>query len=373
MAATAPAEISRLFTPVALGSLELANRTAVAPMTRTSATPDGLATARMASYYADYARGGFALVITEGAYPDQLASQGYLDQPGIATDAHAEAWSHVVDAVHAEGGKIVLQLMHAGPIAQGNSYGFTPGGPSAVQPLGEQLSIYRGNGAFPVPREMTLEEINAIPGIFADAALRARAAGFDGVEAHGANGYLLDSFLSTTSNHRTDAYGGPVANRIRLSCEVVAAIRAAVGPDYPVGIRISQSKVNDFDYTWPGGVADAEVVFPALAAAGASFLHITEHDCTQQVFGSDETLAGLARQLGGLPTIVNGGLDDPRTATVVLARGDADAVSIGKAALANQDWASRARDGRAMALFDFEMLLPFAKLEIADAWRAARG
>lgn len=371
--ATAPADIAQLFTPVALGTLELANRTAVAPMTRTSATADGLATPRMVEYYADYARGGFGLVITEGAYPDALASQGYLDQPGIATDAQAEAWSRVVDAVHAAGAKIVLQLMHAGPIAQGSTYGVRAGGPSAVQPLGEQLSIYRGSGAWPVPREMTLDEIAAIPGLFAEAALRAKAAGFDGVEAHGANGYLLDAFLSTTCNHRTDAYGGPVENRIRLSCEVVAAIRAAVGPEYPAGIRISQSKVNDFDYTWPGGVADAEVVFPALAAAGASFLHVTEHDCTQPVFGSGETLAGLARRLGGLPTIANGGLDDPRTAAAVLARGDADAVSIGKPALANQDWANRARDGRALDAFEFEMLLPLAKLEVADAWRAARG
>lgn len=363
---------AELFTPTAIGSLQLANRTAVAPMTRTSATADGLATPRMAEYYAEYARGGFGLVITEGSYPDTIASQGYLDQPGIATDAQTEAWRAVVDAVHAEGAAIVLQLMHAGPIAQGNSYGVTPGGPSAVQPVGEQLSIYRGDGAFGVPREMTPDEIAAIPGIFAAAALRAKAAGFDGVEAHGANGYLLDAFLSTTSNHRTDAYGGPVENRIRLSVEVVTAIRAAVGPGYPVGIRISQSKVNDFDYTWPGGVADAEVVFPALVAAGADFLHVTEHDINQPAFGSGETLAQLAKRLGGVPTVANGALDDPAVAAALLARGDADLVSLGKPALANQDWPLKAREGRAMEAFDFEMLLPLAKLEIADAWRAAR-
>lgn len=369
---TPRSDVSLLFTPVDLGGLQLPNRTAVAPMTRTSATSDGLATPRMAEYYADYARGGFALIVTEGTYPSAGASQGYLDQPGIATDGQAEAWSHVVEAVHAAGAQIVLQIMDAGPIAQGNSDGVGARGPSAVQPLGEQLSIYRGNGAFAVPREMTLDDIAAVPPSFAAAAARAKEAGFDGVEVHGANGYLLDSFLSTTSNHRTDAYGGPVGNRIRLACEVVAAIRAAVGPDYPVGIRFSQSKVNDFDYTWPGGVTDAEIVFPAVVDAGASFLHITEHDVTQNVFGSSDTLAGLARRLGAVPVIANGGLDDPAVAAAVVARGDADVISIGKSALANQDWVQRARHGRSLEPFDFEMLLPLAKLEIADAWRAAR-
>lgn len=358
-----------LFSPVAIGPLSLANRVVVAPMTRTSATPEGHVTPRMVDYYADFGRGGFSAVITEGAYLDEGASQGYRGQPGIANVAQVDAWKTVVDAVHAAGAAIVLQLMHAGPLSQYASSGEEPVGPSAVQPAGTQLTIQGGDGPFRLPREMTSAQIAEVPATFAAAAARAQAAGFDGVEVHGANGYLLDAFLSTTTNQRTDEYGGSVANRIRLTAEVIRAVRATVGPDFVVGVRISQSKVNDFDYTWSGGHTDAEVIFPALVEAGASYLHVTEHDISKEVFESGSTLAALARILGGVPTIANGGLGDPATASVVISGGDADLISLGKPALANPDWPLRVRANGPLDQFDFEMLLPLAKLEFADAWR----
>lgn len=366
------ADPATLFTPIAIGPLSLANRVVVAPMTRTSATPDGLATSRMADYYGEFARGGFSLIVTEGTYVDEAASQGYQGQPGIANAAQAEAWKPVVEAVHAAGAAIVLQLMHAGPLSQHASSGGAPVGPSAVQPVGSQLAIQGGDGPFRLPLELTLAGIAAVPEAFAAAATTARAAGFDGVEVHGANGYLLDAFLSTTTNRRDDEYGGSVTSRIRLAAEVVRAVRAAVGPDFLVGIRISQSKVNDFDYTWPGGRDDAAIVFPSLVAAGASYLHVTEHDITRDAFASGSTLAALARELGGVPTIANGGLGDPVTASRAIASGAADLVSLGKPALANPDWPLRARAGQPLEAFDFEMLLPLAKLEVADAWRKLR-
>ena len=362
-----------LFAPIAIGPLRLANRTAVAPMTRTSATAEGLATAQMARYYGDFARGGFGLVICEGTFTDGRLAQGYLNQPGIVTEAQVAAWKAVVDEVHGAGAAVFLQLQHAGAIAQGRPHDGQSVGPSAVQPRGEQLSIYKGSGPWGMPREITRDEIHQVVADFAASALRARSAGFDGVEIHGANGYLLDQFLTAYTNKRTDEYGGDIRNRARLDEEIVRAIRLAVGPTYPVGIRLSQSKVNDYDYTWPGGEADAAVVFRLLEAAGASFFHLTEHDITQPVFGSGQTLAALAKRLASIPVIANGGLDDPTAAGAAVAAGTADIVALGKPALANPDWPARARAGTQLGEFDFELLLPLATLDNAEAWRATRG
>src|SRR5690606_12462388 len=149
------------------------------------------------------------LVITEGTYTDAAYAQGYLFQPGIVTVAHREGWKPIVDAVHAEGAKIVLQLMHAGALSQGNPHRDHTAGPSPVQPKGEMLRDYRGSGPWPVPKEMTQEDIAEVIEGFAASAVAAKEAGFDGVEVHGANGYLLDQFLTTYTNLRTDQYGGP--------------------------------------------------------------------------------------------------------------------------------------------------------------------
>ena len=365
--------VAALFTPVAIGPLPLANRTAVAPMTRTSATGEGLATAQMARYYGDFARGGFALVISEGTYTDAAAAQGYFNQPGIVTAAQAEAWKPVVAEVQGAGAAMFLQLMHAGAIAQGRPSGSQNIGPSAVQPKGEQLSFYRGSGPWAAPREITRDEIRQVVAGFVASALRAREAGFDGVEIHGANGYLLDQFLTTDTNRRSDEYGGAVRNRVRLAEEVVRAVRDATGPTWPVGIRLAQSKVNDFDYKWPGGVDDAQVVGRVLEAAGATFLHVTEHDVTAPAFGDGgPTLAEALKRVVSIPVIANGGLDEPAVAAAVVSGGAADIVALGKAALANPDWPARAQAGKPLDEFDFQLLLPLATLDNAEAWRAAQ-
>jgi 2,4-dienoyl-CoA reductase-like NADH-dependent reductase (Old Yellow Enzyme family) len=327
----------------------------------------------MAEYYGSYARGGFALVITEGTYIDDREAQGYLNQPGIVTDAQVAAWKQVVDAIHAAGGAVFLQLQHAGAIAQGRPSGSQNVGPSVIVPKGEKLSIYQGTGGFDAPREITRDEIRQVVADFATAALRAREAGFDGVELHGANGYLLDQFFSASTNERTDEYGGDVRNRIRLDEECVRAVRDAVGPTWPVGIRLSQSKVNDFEYKWPGGVEDAKVVGRLIEAAGASFIHVTEHDILQPAFApGGPTLAEAIKAVVGIPVIANGGLDKPEDAAGVVERGAADVVALGKPALANHDWPKKAQSGAAMEEFDFQMLLPLATLDYEAAWRATR-
>ncbi|PKJ55693.1 NADH:flavin oxidoreductase [Bacillus sp. SN10] len=347
-----------LFETVKLGSITIDNRVGVAPMTRTSATPEGVATDEIVNYYAKFARGGFSLIITEGTYPDDAYSQGYFDQPGIINDEQIKGWKKVTDAVHQEGGKIFLQLMHAGALSQGNRFVRDTIGPSVVEPKGQQMKIYGGNGKFPVPKEATKEDIKVVIKGFAEAAKNAREAGFDGVEIHGANGYILDQFLTDYSNNRIDKYGGTTENRVRLLVEVSKAVREAVGEEYPVGIRISQGKINDYFHKWADKEKDAEIIFGQLGQAGLDFIHVTEFEAWQPAFSEDEgtsatdsasgtgdTLAALAKKYSELPVIANGSLHDPEKAKEIIEKGEADVITLGRGALANYDWANKVKDG----------------------------
>ncbi|MEV5961032.1 NADH:flavin oxidoreductase [Kribbella sp. NPDC051952] len=361
--------------PARLGAVELANRFAVAPMTRVSATPDGVPTTEMADYYAGFAEGGFGLVITEGTYPDSSYSQGYLNQPGLSTPAQVAGWREVVRRVHAAGRPIVAQLMHAGAISQGNPHRSELVGPSAVQPLGQMLPEYGGQGPWPMPRALTAGEIDQVIENFAAAAVRAHEAGFDGVEIHGANGYLLDQFLTLYTNQRTDQYGGPVAHRIRLTAEVADAIVRATPAGFIVGVRLSQTKVNDFEYRWPGGTYDAGIIFERLAAQGIDYLHIASEGRdwleTARLQGG-QTITGLARKVSGLPVIANGGMHDPDQADRILTDGHADLVSIGRGALANPDLPRRLANDDRLERFDHGMLQPAATLANAKQWQTDR-
>ncbi len=258
-------ETDVLFETVELDAQRLDNRIGLAPMTRTSATDDGNATAEMARYYAQFAEGGFSFLVSEGIYTDTAYSQGYDNQPGLATDDHAETWTRVTDAVHEVGAPIFAQLMHAGVLSQGNRHVEETAGPSAVTPQDEQLPIYGGDGEFPTPKALSQSEIEAAVEGFADAAERASNAGFDGVEIHGANGYLLDQFLTAYTNDRDDEYGGSVANRVRLLHEVVDAVTDRISDEFVVGVRLSQTKVNDDEHEWEGGESQSETVFETSA------------------------------------------------------------------------------------------------------------
>ncbi|WP_226480739.1 NADH:flavin oxidoreductase [Natrinema amylolyticum] len=345
-----------LFDSVDLGDETLTNRVGLAPMTRTSATEDGRATAEMARYYAKFSRGGFSFLITEGTYPDEAYSQGYYDQPGLANGDHVDAWQRVTDAVHEENTPIFAQLMHAGALSQGNRYTDETVGPSAVRPKSEQLEMYGGEGEFPEPTELTTEGIDELIENFVAAAERAVDADFDGVEVHGANGYVLDQFLTTYTNERDDEYGGDVQNRIRLTADVIEAVRDATPDDFVVGVRLSQSKVNDPDYRWPGGEDDAAVIFETVSDAGADYLHVTEENVTAPAFGEGPTLADLADEYGDAPVIANGALEDPDAARATVEAG-ADLITLAKGALANPDWPQRVAEGRSLEEFDFGRIL----------------
>lgn len=363
---------STLYDPVAIGTLRLANRLAVAPMTRVSATADGQATARMAHYYGEFAAGGFGLIITEGIYTDKAYAQGYLFQPGLASDAQLEAWRPVVDRVHANGGRIIAQLMHAGAISQGNPHRPNAKGPSAVQPKGMQMSFYRGEGAYRLPGALSLAELNEAVEEFARAAARAQEAGFDGVEIHGANGYLLDQFLTDHTNRRNDGYGGSLERRLRLGVETIRAVRQAVGPAFTAGYRVSQGKVNDFTHKWAGGETEAAVIFETLSAAGIDYLHTTEFEAWQPAFGAGPSLAALARRHGTVPVIANGALHTPAQAIGLVERGETDLVSLGRGALTHADWPQRLRDGRVLEAFDRALLSPIADLANAERLRSGQ-
>ncbi|MFZ3590377.1 NADH:flavin oxidoreductase [Bacillus sp. DJP31] len=357
--------VDKIFSSLNLKGIELKNRVGLAPMTRTSATEDGLATEQMANYYSKFARGGFGLLITEGTYPDESYSQGYTDQPGIANERQVEAWKKVIEEVHQEDSKIFCQIMHAGALSQGNRYKNETIGPSSIKPKGEQLSFYGGSGEFQVPKEMTKEDIKEVIQSFGDAADRAKKAGFDGIEIHGANGYILDQFLTYYTNQRTDEYGGSTENRVRILIEVLEAVRQKVGSDYPVGIRISQGKVNDYEHKWANGEEDAEIIFGSLSKAGVDFIHVTEYDAFNPAFEeSGPTLASLAKKYGKVTVFANGKLHEPGKAEEIISKGEADLITIGTGALANPDWVNKVKNGEPLNEFTPEKFLhPEAKIK----------
>ncbi|WCK52995.1 NADH:flavin oxidoreductase [Aneurinibacillus sp. Ricciae_BoGa-3] len=346
-----------------LGNLQLKNRIALAPMTRVSAEKDGCATERMARYYSSFAEGGFKLLITEGAYPDEAYSQGYFNQPGIANEAHVKAWKTVTDAVHAKGSKIICQLMHAGALSQGNINKDETVAPSAVKPKGEKLKMYAGEGEFSIPREITKEEIRSVIEGFVNAASNAKKAGFDGVEIHGANGYLLDQFLTEYTNQRNDEYGGTTENRVRIICEIIKAVKEKVGDNFVVGIRISLAKINDYTHKWSLGEDDARIIFEKIGAEKPHYIHTTDYRALHPAFGeSGPTLAELAKKYGNTTVIVNGNLDQPSDAEEALTKGS-DIIALGKAALANHDWVKKAKSGQSIEEFTGDVLSPDAILK----------
>lgn len=258
-----------------------------------------------------------------------------------------------------------MQLQHSGAISQGNRFTEEKIAPSAIQPKGEQLEMYLGKGSYPTPREATKEEIADVITSFANAAKRAQLIGFDGVEIHGANGYLLDQFLTEYANQRSDEYGGSTENRVRLMVEVSKAIREAVGKDFTVGIRISQAKVNDYAHKWAGKEQDAEIIFGQLGKSGLDYIHVTEYEAWQPAFDSSKvSLVSLAKKYGKIAVIANGHLENPEKANEMIKNGEADVITLGKGALANHDWVRKVKNGEPLIEFKPEEILrPNAKIK----------
>ena len=320
-----------LFTPVKVGRYELANRIVMAPMTRSRADDAGVPGELVPVYYAQRASAG--LIITEGTFPAPMG-KGYVRTPGIHSDAQVAAWRKVTEAVHGEGGRIFLQLMHAGRISDpsflpGNA---TPVAPSAVQPKG---ASYTGAGMKPfvMPRALDTAEIPGVIEEYAQATRRALEAGFDGVELHAASGYLPMQFLSSGSNLRTDGYGGSAENRARFVVEALQAMSAAAGPDR-VGIKLSpEMAFNDIADTNP--VETYTTLVQAIGDLGLAYLHVA-------LFGAPTDYHALLRPLFRGSYLAGGGLTR-ESAEALLRAGKADAAVFGSLFLANPDLPLRLR------------------------------
>ncbi len=326
-----------LFAPFDLGPLTLANRFVMAPLTRNRAGAGEAPTELAAEYYRQ--RAGAGLIITEGTQPSAVG-QGYPHTPGLHTDEQVQGWRLVADAVHADGGKIIAQLMHAGRISHEVLIGTDPVAPSAVTPAGE-VYTEQGMKAFQAPRALATDELPGVVAEFVDAARRAREAGLDGVELHAANGYLLQQFLSDSTNQRTDGYGGSPSNRARFVIEVATAVAAAIGADR-VGIRISPGGTfNDIAETETEQTYNA--LLEGLAPLGLLYLHVLE--------GTDTTFREQLRKQFDGPVIFNTGFAGPSdlaTAQASVDSGETDLFCIGRPFLANPDLVERLRTGAAL-------------------------
>ena len=359
-----------LFSDLKLGPITLRNRIAMAPLTRQMAEADGTPTDEMAAYYARRARGGVGLIITEGTYEqDAFQSRAYLSQPGIANHRHQAGWAKVFDAVHANGAKIVVQLMHGGRVCDPRVLNGQPGvSASATQSQGWSLytdsdyekTIRNIDGpwekvTFPPARALTVEEIHAVADGFAAGAKRAVDAGADGVEVHGANGYLLWQFITPKTNLRTDEFGGSPRNNIRFAKLVGEKVRAAIGPDKLLTLRLSQDGVDDFVGAWPGGVIYAEAIGKALKGAAYDALHWSSFNYLDSRDPNDPTpMPTVLRRASGLPVITNGGIADGPSAEAALTSGAADVVAVGRPIFAHPDWAYIVRSGVDYPWLDFD-------------------
>ncbi|MEE4023348.1 alkene reductase [Gordonia sp. PKS22-38] len=324
-----------LFETYELGRLPLANRVVMAPMTRVRASADGVPSPSAADYYAQRATAG--LIVSEGLSPSRQG-QSEPNIPGMYRDEHVEAWKPITAAVHDNGGKVFAQLMHGGRIGHPEINGMQPLGASAIAAQG---TIFNSGGrlAFVTPIEMTQEQIREQVEVFVRAAERAIAAGFDGVELHGANGYLIQQFLSDNSNQRADEYGGSAENRVRFAAEVATAVSDAIGSER-VGLRISPGgRFHDMHESDPAALYSA--LIDALNPLGLAYLHTLE-TATPEV-------AELIRRKWSGPLIVNPAtVGSTRYANLEaakdsIARG-ADLVSFGRYFISNPDLVRRLRD-----------------------------
>jgi 2,4-dienoyl-CoA reductase-like NADH-dependent reductase (Old Yellow Enzyme family) len=348
-----PRSTQALFRPIEFQGVSLPNRIAMAPMTR-SFSPGGVPGADVASYYRTRAEGGVGLIITEGVYIPHAQAGFDPKVPHLYGEASLEGWRTVVKEVHAAGGHVFAQLWHVGMQVAG--------GPAPAE------------GVHPVGTSMAMEEIEKVIEAFGEAAANAQSVGFDGIEIHGAHGYLIDQFFWEHTNRRTDMYGGSLIARTRFGAAIVGEIRRRVGPAFPIGLRFSQFKVEDYSARLAKTPGELDRFLAPLVAAGVDILHASTRRFWEPAFdSSDLTLAGWTKKLTGLPTIAVGsitlgcdvmtsfGTDEPAPCTGMEAlldcmeRDEFDMIAVGRALIANPHWPRIVETG------DLSQLKPFAR------------
>jgi len=330
-----------LFDPLSSPSLKLNNRTVMSPMTRNRAVDASTPNALVAEYYGQRASAG--LIITEGTSPSPNGL-GYPRIPGLFNEAQVRGWKAVTDAVHAKGGKIFVQLMHTGRVTHTANL---PSGAEVVGPVaeacpGEMYTDAKGMQPHSLPRAMTEKDIAHAVGEYAQSAKFALQAGFDGVELHAANGYLIEQFLNANVNKRTDAYGGSIAGRNRFALEVARACAAAIGAER-VGIRLSPHGAFNSTGTFPEAEAQLLALAQQLSTLGLVYLHVLDHSAMGAPPVSAEYKAKLRGAFKGL-FILAGGFDGA-SAEKALAEKRADLIAFGRPFLANPDLVDRLRAG----------------------------
>jgi 2,4-dienoyl-CoA reductase-like NADH-dependent reductase (Old Yellow Enzyme family) len=351
--------LAPLLAPLRLGEVTLANRFVMAPMTR-SASPDGVPGPDVAEYYRKRAAGGVALLISEGAFVPHPSAGADSAVPALAGGAAAEGWARVVASVHAEGAAMFCQLWHQGAARESFPAITRHPGAASLSPSGV------GVDGRPAGAEATPAEVEALVAAYVEGARFARDAGFDGVEVHGAHGYLVDQFLWPPTNRRRDGYGDP----LRFATDVVRAIRADLGPAFPIAFRFSQWKTGRYDARLADDPDALGGLVVALRSAGVDVLHPSTRRFWEPAFPEldpETTLAGWTRRLSGLPTVAVGsvGLDrvfieegqrssgrvpaqvtDLDRLVALFERGEFDLVAVGRALLADPDWVRKHREGR---------------------------
>ncbi|MEK4851717.1 NADH:flavin oxidoreductase [Paenibacillus sp. FSL H7-0756] len=353
--------VAALFEPFEYGGLSLRNRVVMAPMTRVH-SPGGVPGPEVAAYYRRRAEGGVGLIITEGTAIDHPAAVSHQDIPNFHGEAALEGWAQVVREVHAAGGKIMPQLWHVGmarSIGEGPNASALPIGPSGLNLAGEQVT-----------EPMTKSEIQAIVSAFAKAAKAAKAIGFDGIELHGAHGYLIDQFFWEKTNRRTDEYGGDLEARTTFAVEVIDACRRAVGPDFPIILRFSQWKAGAYDAKLAETPEDLARFLAPLSNAGVDIFHCSTRRFWEPEFaGSELNLAGWTKKITGKPAITVGsvGLDSAFTSAVTekdqddnidrllerLERAEFDLVAVGRALISDPAWPAKVQAGKPDEIIPF--------------------
>jgi 2,4-dienoyl-CoA reductase-like NADH-dependent reductase (Old Yellow Enzyme family) len=336
-----------LFSPFQLKDFRLKNRIGVAPMTRMSSPGESIPRQDVLDFLVRRAKNGAALVYTEAIVTDDESAQGYPGQARLLTQRQIDAWKPVVKAIRKEGALSIMQMFHCGRVAwpEVNPAHRTIA-PSSLVP--KQANPLTG-APYPIPETMTKSDIDHVISGFAETARGAVEAGFDGIEVHGAHGYLVNEFLSAYSNQRTDEYGGSVENRYRFAHEVVQAVRAVVPADRLLTFRISNWGIVDMEVSLFENEAEYVAIVKRLSKEPIDAISVSTYSYSEKAFGTDKNMAQISRGATHLPIMICGKIHDRATAEDALA--DADIVLSAKSILLNPDWVEDVRAGKPLPLY----------------------
>jgi len=343
-------EKNQLFTPFNLKGFKLQNRIGVAAMTRMSSAVEGIPRQDVFDFLVRRAKNGASIIHTEAIITDYESAQGYPGQARMVTQKQIDAWKPVIEKIHQEGSIAIMQMFHCGRMAwQEVNPANRVIAPSAIAPTQDNPLT---GAPYPTPEKMSQFDIDHVITGFVETAKGAVEAGFDGIEIHGAHGYLINQFLSSYSNNRTDKYGGSVENRYRFAHEVIQAVDTAIPEDRLLAFRISNWGIADMDISLFVSKEEYQQIISFLSQEPIDAISVSTYDFKQKAFATDKTMAGLTREVTELPVMICGGIFDRETADEALQ--DADIILSGKSILLNPDWVEDLRAGKPLERYQSE-------------------